>query len=451
MNKNLKLVLNNHSNEQGFALPIALGMGLIMLLIAATMVMRSQGDQVTASTQKSTAQGLSVAETGITRVQALFKQYPILASKRYDSTTGTNEWNDLFTAARLTCPSLDNPVPDVIGTNGWIYIAGFGHFKIIKYQPNTPSNGIGTLEVSGTTDKNTSTLESTNIPQGSVSSLSVEIPYATSSTTNPPGLWTATLASVDDNKSIGETKQRIDGNVLTQDCDTSNFDSRKNFPDPNTDGWDVSSAPYIKFPSLPPLPSHITTVTTFGNDDVKLPDDFPVSPDPDSPDTYSYLVPSIDVKSLTVSSGKKVRLYVQGNINVGGKAGISGETNALQIYGSNAAGINGTAVNYSLDGTSHTTTEIGLNGGDNIHAFIFAPAAIAGVKGGGGSGGFYGSIWIKNWAGPPFGSSSDKIVIQVPDNFNWSLLPSSLVSGGGLPGQMIQPVVNWQRKEVTTP
>ena len=52
---------------QGFALPVAVAMGFIVLLIAATLIMRSQGDGITAAAQMNTAQSLSVAEGGIVR------------------------------------------------------------------------------------------------------------------------------------------------------------------------------------------------------------------------------------------------------------------------------------------------------------------------------------------------------------------------------------------------
>lgn len=55
MDKKLKIALRRSSSEQGFAIPIAVGMGLIMLLVGVTMIIKSQGDQVTASAQKNTA------------------------------------------------------------------------------------------------------------------------------------------------------------------------------------------------------------------------------------------------------------------------------------------------------------------------------------------------------------------------------------------------------------
>lgn len=67
MNRKLKIALRRRSNEQGFAIPIAVGMGLVMLLVGVTMIIRSQGDQVTASAQKATAQSLAIAEGGLSR------------------------------------------------------------------------------------------------------------------------------------------------------------------------------------------------------------------------------------------------------------------------------------------------------------------------------------------------------------------------------------------------
>ena len=80
MNKKLKIALIYRTSEQGFALPVAIGLGLIMLLIGATMIVRSQGDQVTASAQKATASSFDTTETGITRIQLLLSKYGFLAA-----------------------------------------------------------------------------------------------------------------------------------------------------------------------------------------------------------------------------------------------------------------------------------------------------------------------------------------------------------------------------------
>ncbi|HEY9782431.1 MAG TPA: hypothetical protein V6D09_20100 [Leptolyngbyaceae cyanobacterium] len=64
MNTKLKSALIRRTTEQGFVMPIAIGLGLIIILIGATMIMRSHGDQLTASAQKATTDSLNVAETG---------------------------------------------------------------------------------------------------------------------------------------------------------------------------------------------------------------------------------------------------------------------------------------------------------------------------------------------------------------------------------------------------
>jgi len=55
--KKVKMALGRRSSEQGFAIPIAVGLGLVMLLVECDII-RSQGDQVTASAQKGATQSL---------------------------------------------------------------------------------------------------------------------------------------------------------------------------------------------------------------------------------------------------------------------------------------------------------------------------------------------------------------------------------------------------------
>ena len=87
MSPKLKFALICRYSDRGFALPIAISLGFIILLVVATLLMRSQGDQLTAAVQKNTAESLTIGETGVTRTQSFFKKYPSLTLKRYDSTT----------------------------------------------------------------------------------------------------------------------------------------------------------------------------------------------------------------------------------------------------------------------------------------------------------------------------------------------------------------------------
>ncbi|MFN9952152.1 MAG: hypothetical protein ACK55I_03565, partial [bacterium] len=84
----LKMALLLHSRESGFAMVIAVSLGLIMILVGLTMTMRSQGDQITASQQKATDQALAAAEKGVAFYQQLINTNRMLS--RYDDCGLTN-------------------------------------------------------------------------------------------------------------------------------------------------------------------------------------------------------------------------------------------------------------------------------------------------------------------------------------------------------------------------
>ncbi|MFM7793761.1 MAG: hypothetical protein ACKO90_38695, partial [Microcystis panniformis] len=67
---NNRLYLHLMANkEKGFALPLVLLIGLILMVTGMTMIMRSQGDQSKAIAQKVRADALRSSEAGVARVQ----------------------------------------------------------------------------------------------------------------------------------------------------------------------------------------------------------------------------------------------------------------------------------------------------------------------------------------------------------------------------------------------
>jgi len=64
-------------------------------------------------------------------------------------------------------------------------------------------------------------------------------------------------------KVLEKTNQKVNGDVLIQDCDIFSFNTANNFPD-NTN-WNVYSDFSQKFPELPGLPSHVDKVTDLCN------------------------------------------------------------------------------------------------------------------------------------------------------------------------------------------
>ena len=70
------------TNQAGFALPVAIGMGLVMIIVAASMIGRAQGDQIITNSQRETNRALSTAEAGVLRVQSFLDRHKILATDR---------------------------------------------------------------------------------------------------------------------------------------------------------------------------------------------------------------------------------------------------------------------------------------------------------------------------------------------------------------------------------
>jgi hypothetical protein len=75
-----------HSNIRGFALPLAMGMGLVMVALATTATLIAQSDRKTSAMRRETASTLLVTENGIARMLAKLKpsNNGILLGRNYD-------------------------------------------------------------------------------------------------------------------------------------------------------------------------------------------------------------------------------------------------------------------------------------------------------------------------------------------------------------------------------
>lgn len=286
MSKKLKIALkrnSGHQSEQGFALPMAIGMGMVMLLVGTTMMIRSQGDQMTASAQKATGGSLNVAEVGITRTQALLKQYPLLAAKNATS------WNTTTDTTKSTC----NGTNVVTGSNEteeeatlitrsnsaqWVNVTSgnpnAGEFRVVSYLPNTPTAGLGTLIVEGRTRSEGGA--ATAAASNSISAVSVQIPVVQSSndilgvrvrrnTGAGDPIDVSTFGTVNanvrvegcsfDSNKIGTN--RLEKNPYTQNNTTANV---KSIWDNSTPSIGSNPAP---FPTLPSVPAGLQALARY--------------------------------------------------------------------------------------------------------------------------------------------------------------------------------------------
>lgn len=497
MNKKLKIALICCCGDKGFALPIATGLGLIMLLIGTTMIIRSQGDQTIASAQKSTKRGLSAAEAGITRYQSLINSNRVIAMYKdcngtrnssgvCPDTGSTRSWSNATAIAGITSCSGGGaaPVRDN-ATTVWRNVdssnSSLGQYRLVSYVYPAPGTtgtvgtapGIGELTVEGRVNQVGSGSTATQGVGTATTKLQVNIPVSQGDTkTVPvPGLWFKT-GELGTNVGTGNT---INGNLLySGGCDPKSVGGTIN--------GTRTAAPSLDFPDLPTPPT-FSASNTLGNitgGSLTLPrggdsyvdkviNGYKVR-------VYEYKVSSINLNgggdSITITPGKRVTFYLEGNLSTGGSATFTHNCTGYVSPGSLTpistttdfpipAGISTNPLNENcqpsnvqifaygktnLTGTAISNPKICLNGNGFLQAFVLGPTYTAGVAGAGATGGFKGSVWVNEWSngGGSCGSSTSHIVVD--QNTTWDeLIPLGLTIKNLPP--ILSAINSWQRQE----
>jgi hypothetical protein len=103
---NNRLYLHLMANkEKGFALPLAVLIGLILMVTGMTMMMRAQGDQSKVIAQKARADSLRSSEVGLARVQDLLNSVRVMA--RFDSNCSSGDcWENAQVPTGNPSPGL---------------------------------------------------------------------------------------------------------------------------------------------------------------------------------------------------------------------------------------------------------------------------------------------------------------------------------------------------------
>lgn len=112
MNTRFKFALIRHLNSdrhQGFALPMAMMVGMVMLVVGITMVIRAQGDQSKAVAQTSKTIANAAAEAGLTRIQNFLVQNPALAQYSME------EWKTAMVAYQGNANTTDATLTGMVG------------------------------------------------------------------------------------------------------------------------------------------------------------------------------------------------------------------------------------------------------------------------------------------------------------------------------------------------
>jgi hypothetical protein len=476
-------------SERGFALPIALGLGLIMILIGATMIVRSQGDQITALAQKNTAQSLTVNEAGVTRSISILNQpnTAFLLKLNYDpinpdtdktylgpngilnsgdeETAAVDQWSSL--PSSIPCSSSISAPTELISSA----TAGAGSYQVKAYRyrdpDGTPNTGdeIGTLLVEGTQGNAVSRVQ--------VSTRIVQYPL----TGSFAGLYGSNIINLGNNDVLATPGgSGSAANVVCKDCKVPADQCSANGPTPDglrqavgakTQNSTIAGNILINDPQLPPVPTTPATpcsATSGPNCSTDL-SSLDASTTPELPrpqdianrvawqashpttwsastasEPYYYVITDMPLGNnvLTVNTtAAPVYLHVSGNITVSGSKGTiahTGSPERLRIYG-----------NPEDPTDSRTDQEFKLNGGASTsNLFIYAPDATMGISGGSSTPDIQGAVWIKTWDG----SNSNRAEIVVPDNMA-ALLGGSFV-GVGIQTYGSSAPNNWQRQPVAT-
>jgi hypothetical protein len=428
---NNRLYLHLMANkEKGFALPLAMLIGLILMVTGMTMMMRAQGDQSKVIAQNARADAFRSSEVGLARVQDLLNSVRVMAtvgSKCTSGDTGDNCWEkaevvtdpstDLqrhlkkLVAAAPSCSNPNNAdtlkakIDELRGlsANQWFDLGNNRYYRVVGYDYSIGTGrGVLTLEGRRTSAAKdlTKTLPDIDSDDNAASRnrVVVTIPILDSpplafNRTTVPALWISD-GTVDD----GAT---FDGDVVEKVASPGCNINQTKIKKPTSDY--TAQFVGVFFPNLPPIPDSIPPVQK--NLALTTSETFPRTGDTattrtingESVKVYEYIVDNINLSGsdkITITPGNRVVFYVKGNIkgaiehDCGTTTGC--KSGNLQIY-ANGSG------------------SICLTGNQKLQAFIFAPDYSLGKTD---DGTFIGAAWGKKW-GPIPGCPSSSVAVAV--------------------------------------
>jgi hypothetical protein len=429
---NNRLYLHLMANkEKGFALPLAMLIGLILMVTGMTMMMRAQGDQTKVIAQNARADAFRSSEVGLARVQDLLNSVRVMAtvgSKCTSGDTGDNCWEkaevvtdpstDLQRHLKklvAAAPSCSNPndaatltakINELRGLseNKWFELGNNRYYRVVGYDYSI-GTGRGVLTLEGLSRTSaakdlTKTLPDIDSDDNAASRnrVVVTIPILDSpplafNRTTVPALWISD-GTVDD----GAT---FDGDVVEKVASPGCNINQTKIKKPTSDY--TAQFVGVFFPNLPPIPDSIPPVQK--NLALTTSETFPRTGDTattrtingESVKVYEYIVDNINLSGsdkITITPGNRVVFYVKGNIkgaiehDCGTTTGC--KSGNLQIY-ANGSG------------------SICLTGNQKLQAFIFAPDYSLGKTD---DGTFIGAAWGKKW-GPIPGCPSSSVAVAV--------------------------------------
>jgi hypothetical protein len=402
------MYINRYSTQQGFALPIAIGLGITIMLISLSIIVRSHSDNETASAQRSNVRGLNAAEVGIERFQSLINRYRGIA--KYPAFGAAPSWQSPTGISTLSSNCSSGSATDIsnAATTDWQAIdptdANKGQYRLVSYTYDAITKQ-GALIVEGRNSLNPSTTR-----------LEIKIPVILAASP-VPGLW------VKESLDTGAVQANLWGAC------SGNFNASP------ASGYTMRRTG-LEMPDPPDKPATAISLSSISG--LTLPQAQDVLSQTNlNPDTgaYEYTVDNIS-ESFSISPDKKVHLWVDGDINLQG-----GQKAILHQCGTTPC----SPFDARIYGNKRAAGTITLREDTSIcNVLIWAPtynstvlngsgSAVSACGSGANNNGIY---WVKSWSG---GGQGGHIALNQAAA-NWSQSPIQ-------PLPKIAPIKSWQREK----
>ena len=491
------------NREKGFALPLAVLIGLILMVTGITMMMRAQGDQSKVIAQKAQADALRSSEAGVTRVQDLLNSVRVMAKVDSNSnctpkgcwqtaqvvpTPSTDLQKDLkklYTAASCSntnaAATLSAKIDELRGLSGgqWFDLGNNRYYRVVNYvylddtEKTPPPGGLGwgvlTLEgLSLSPQGDPNNIDGDNA--ASRNRVVVTIPILPSrplafTRTTVPALWIREGATED----LSQTSQitvsnpnysggaKFQGDVVMSDTtEATGFVEGTGTLQPNLECYinqnniqqpeppePAPNTPYkAQFVGVP-FPN-LPRIPGPSLGDLTSSETFPRLGDTPSPNgVYEYIVDNINLSSgkITITPGQRVVFYVRGDIN-----GVI-EHDCSSVSPPTVCKPGNLQI-YANNELAFTAPQICLRVGQNqrLEAFIFAPDYSLGKTG---NGDFVGAAWGKNW-GKISTCASNSGAVAVTQGVEWTDLIQNLKPNPLNTLPQLGKIANWCEEPIDT-
>jgi hypothetical protein len=411
-------------HNAGFTMPIALGMGCLMMLFSASMINRSDSDRQTTNSYRQADRALTAAEAGVIRVQSFLDRYPLLATYNLD------RWVDTLNQLpqdRKSCGIIDlNLAKDratLHQSGSWINLddrhLDRGRYRVIDYQYR---HGIGKLTVAGEVGSDPNSISNNTI--------AVDIPIG--SQNPPPALWVNSLHLSENQRIQGDVRAVICPQISAKDLGGLVGIDRVNLTQiQDRFTGKIIADPFTQIPPTKKPPNNAVKLPAITSS-IQLPR--PRSVDTPDNNEYHYIIEvdnrksghSIKLKNtdhieINVPENQKVNLYLKGDIDLAGSKTINVNQNYpnLRIYG----------------GTN--TKKLTIQDNASITALIHAPFAHAtSIHSNELGTGIIGVVWVNSW--DSYTHRSQLSIAQAGTWKDFEIEPAQQPPH-------IYPIVSWQR------